>query len=144
MAQGSIDARRRPAKTTTTTAKDGIARRPMSMRSGRSSMAMTLDAWAGTPFRGSGYSEDPGDLEGRGLLQLVVAAVGRLLVGAPSDEGRSVAEARALEMIVGDLHDPLRAERLPGQVLAPVPARPCAGQALAGRLGVAPAGPLPP
>src|SRR3972149_3526784 len=98
MAQGSIDARRRPAKTKTTTAKDGIARRPMSMRSGRSSMAMTLDAWAQDAVarvRRSRFSEDPGDLEGGGFLQLVVAAVGRLLVRTPSGEGGGAAGAGA-------------------------------------------------
>ena len=56
-----------------------------------------------------------------------------------------MSEAVALEMIVGDLDDTLRTERLPGQVLARVPARGRAGQSLPGSLGgCRPLGPLRP
>ena len=44
-------------------------------------------------------------------------------------------EPIALEVVVGDLDDLLRAERLPGQVLAAVPAAGRTGQALARLLG---------
>ena len=89
-------------------------------------------------------SEDPRELERRRLLELVVAAVGRRLVRSPALEGRPVPEPVALEVVVGDLGDALGAERLPRQVLAPVPARGRAGQSLARRVGVAVAGPLGP
>ena len=59
---------------------------------------------------------------GRGGLQLVVAAVRGRLVRPPAAERRPVAEPVALEVVVGDLDDPLRPQRLPRQVLAPVPA----------------------
>ena len=85
----------------------------------------------------SARPEDPRDLEGRGLLELVVAAVGRRLVRAPALERRPVAEAITLEVVVGDLGDALGAERLPREVLAAVPARGRAGQPLAGGVGLA-------
>ena len=46
-------------------------------------------------------------------LQLVVAAGFGRAVGAPTEEGRRVSEAVALEVIVGDLDDALRPQRLP-------------------------------
>ncbi len=88
--------------------------------------------------------EDRLELERRGRLELVVAAGLRRLVRAPALERRRVAEAAALEVVVGDLDDALRAQRLPGQVLAAVPARRRARQTLAGGLGVTPASPLGP
>src|SRR4051794_40657177 len=71
--------------------------------------------------RGS-RAEDLLELERRGLLELVVPAVGRLLVEAPALEGRRVADPVALEMVVGNLCDALESQRLPRQVLASVPA----------------------
>ena len=88
--------------------------------------------------------EDPGQLERRGLLELVVAARLGRLVRAPALERRPVPEPVALEVVVGDLGDPLGAERLPRQVLAAVPARGRAGQPLAGRVGIAGRRPLGP
>ena len=89
--------------------------------------------------------EDLAELERRRLLELVVAAVGRLLVGAPALERRAVAEAVALEVVVGDLGDSFHAKRLPRQVLAPIPARRRAGQPLPGGLrGLGPLGPFAP
>ena len=77
------------------------------------------------PARPAGphVAEDLAQLVRRGLLELVVAAVGRRLVRAPALERRRVPEAVALEVVVGDLGDALGAERLPRQVLAAVPAR---------------------
>ena len=88
-----------------------------------------------------------GQQERRALLELVVAAVLRRLVRAPALERRAVPEPVALEVVVGDLHDAFRAQWLPRQVLAAVPARGGARQALAGGVGVAgrrPLGPLAP
>src|SRR6185295_19421403 len=75
--------------------------------------------------------EDPRELEGRGLLELIVAAVLGALVRTPALEVGAVAEAAALQVIVGDLADALDPERLPAQVLAPVPAAPGPGHPLA-------------
>src|SRR5690349_2251840 len=80
-------------------------------------------------------AEDLLELEGGGLLELVVAAIGRLLVGTPALERGPVAEPIALEVVARHLGDPLEAERLPRQVLAPVPARRRAGEPLTGFLG---------
>src|SRR4029079_14155914 len=94
---------------------------------------------------GDSGAEDLLELERRGLLELVVAAVGRLLVRSPSLEGGGVPEPIALEMVVGDLRDALDAQRLPRQGLATVPARRRPGQPLAGLLGrLGPLGPLAP
>ena len=71
----------------------------------------------------STLAEDPRQQERHGLLELVVAAGLGRLVRAPALERRPVPEPIALEVVVGDLRDPLRAERLPRQVLAAVPAR---------------------
>src|SRR4029079_18251225 len=99
---------------------------------------------AGKPVRRSG-AEYLLELERRGLLELVVAAVGRLLVRAPTLERGGVPEPIALEVVVGDLRDALDAQRLPRQVLAAVPARRRSGQPLAGLLGrLGPLGPLAP
>ena len=66
-------------------------------------------------------SEDFLELEWSCYLELVVAAVQRALVGAPAEEPRRVPEARSLHVVVGDLADAFRPERLPAQVLAAVP-----------------------
>src|SRR5262245_60508018 len=87
-------------------------------------------------------AEDLLELERRGLLELVVAAVLGTLVGSPALERGGVPEPIALEVVVGDLGNPLRSERLPGQVLAAVPARRRAGKALAGGVCGAPLRPL--
>jgi hypothetical protein len=56
-----------------------------------------------------------------------------------------VAEALALEMVVGDLADPFGAQRLPGEIAVAVPATRGAGHALAGGSGgFLPLGPLRP
>ena len=89
-------------------------------------------------------TEDAGQQERHGLLELVVAAGLRRLVRAPALERRAVAEAVALEVVVGDLGDAFRAQRLPRQVLAAVPARGGARQALAGGVGVAGRRPIRP
>src|SRR5689334_5385009 len=90
-------------------------------------------------------AEDLRQLERRGLLELVVAAVRRLLVRAPAQERGPVAEAITLEMVIGDLGHTLQAERLPRQVLAAVPAGRRPGEPLPGFLGcLRPLGPLRP
>ena len=58
---------------------------------------------------------------GTGDVELLVGARRRLAVGAPALEPRGVAEAVALQVLVGDLGDELDAQRLPAQVLARVP-----------------------
>src|SRR6476620_3250051 len=76
-------------------------------------------------------AEDPGDLEGDRRLELVVSARLRRLVRTPSLERRRMPETVALEVVVGHLHHALRAKWLPRQVLATVPPRRRAGEALA-------------
>src|SRR5690348_2646808 len=98
-----------------------------------------------TGIRPRSGAEDLAQLERRSDLELIVATVGRLLVGTPAPEVGRVTEAIALQVVVRDLADALDAERLPRQVLAAVPPRGCARHALpllaSGRL---PVGPLRP
>src|SRR5262249_54158660 len=68
-------------------------------------------------------------------LELIVATVLRPLVGTPPEELRSVPEARALHVIVGDLADALGPKRLPAQILAAIPPAGGAGQPLTGGTG---------
>src|SRR4051794_4849692 len=63
--------------------------------------------------RRSAGAENRGQLVRRSHLELVVPAVRRWLVGPPAPERRPVPEPVALEVIVGDLGDPLDPERLP-------------------------------
>ena len=67
-------------------------------------------------------AEDPLQLVGRRDLELVVAAVPRRLVGAPAQEGRGVAEAVALHVVVRDLAHALEAAAAPSSDPCPVPA----------------------
>ena len=80
-------------------------------------------------------SEDALQLVRRRLLELIVPAVGRLLVGAPALERRPVSEPISLQVIVRDLRNAFQPKWLPGQVLTPIPARRRARQPLPGRLG---------
>ena len=82
--------------------------------------------------------EDRRQLVRRDHLELGEGAVARPLVVAPAAKLRGVAEAAALHVVVGDLDDQLRTERLPGQVLALAPAARCAGPALSGRVAGCP------
>jgi hypothetical protein len=91
----------------------------------------------------SGPAEDLLELVRGGLGELVVAAVAGGLVGAPALELGGVAEPHALEVLEGDLADQADADRLPGQVLAAVPAAGRAGEALLADL-VLPLGPVAP
>ena len=61
-------------------------------------------------------------LERRGHLELVIAAIRGRLVGAPALEDGRVAEAVALQVVVLHFADPLGPHRLPAQVLAAAPA----------------------
>src|SRR5688572_11115580 len=74
--------------------------------------------------------EYPVQLVGRRDLELVVAAVPRLLVRPPPQEDGGVAEAVALQMVVLHLADALDAQGFPGEVLAGAPAALRAGHAL--------------
>src|SRR5262249_48551340 len=76
-------------------------------------------------------AEDRRQLVGRRHLELIVAAVLRGSVGPPAQERRRVPETTALQVIVLHLADALDAKRLPGQVLARVPAALRARHALA-------------
>ena len=67
-------------------------------------------------------AEDLLELVRRRDLELIVAAVARLLVGAPPRENRRVTEARPLQVVVLDLAHALDAQRLPRQILAGAPA----------------------
>src|SRR6476660_9262679 len=86
-------------------------------------------------------AKDLGELGRRGDVELVVAAVGRLLVGAPAQKARRVTEAIALEVIVFHFADALDAQRFPGEILARAPAAVAAGHAHG---AVHHLGPMPP
>jgi len=58
-------------------------------------------------------TEKIGEKGGRSLLQLVIAAVGRRAIWAPSTERGGMPETVALEVIEGDLAHELGANRLP-------------------------------
>ena len=74
-------------------------------------------------------AEDLLELVRRRDLELIVAAVGRRLVGPPAQEHRRVAEAVALHVVVLHLAHALDAQRLPRQILAGAPAALAAGHA---------------
>src|SRR5678816_113853 len=69
----------------------------------------------------SAAPEDVLELVRGRLVELVVAALARRLVGAPALELGGVTEPRALEVLECDLADQTDADRLPGQVLAAIP-----------------------
>src|SRR3990172_7986335 len=77
---------------------------------------------AGRAPAGSGTSrpgrEDLVELVGACDLELAVAAVARSLVRPPAQEGRGVAKAVALQMIVLDLAHTLDTQRFPREILA--------------------------
>src|SRR5438105_2370256 len=96
---------------------------------------------------GSRAPEDPRELVRGRFLELIVAAVAGLFVGPPALERRRVPEPVALEVIVRNLCHAFEPQRLPGQVLAPVPTRGRAGEPLPGGIRGAegrPVGPLLP
>src|SRR5204862_4261045 len=84
-----------------------------------------------TPALAAAAREKLGQLGGRALFQLVVAAVRRLLVGPPADEVRRMAGATALQMVVGHFADALDPQPARREVPAAVPARTRARPALA-------------
>src|SRR2546425_12733556 len=69
----------------------------------------------------SGDAEDLLELGGRGLLELIVAALGGRLVRAPTQERRGGAGAGAPQGVVGGLADAPDAQRPPGEGPAPGP-----------------------
>src|SRR5207253_11423579 len=106
----------------------------------REPVARTAQAPAssGTPRPGG---EDLAELVGARDLELVVATGSGPLVRPPAQEGRRVAEAVALQVVVFHLAHPLDAQRLPREVLAGAPATLRAGHAAAPRVGLRPCSP---
>src|SRR5688572_21763821 len=86
-------------------------------------------AWRARAAPSGRGAEEVREQRGRRLLELIVAAVGGRSVRAPAHEGGGVAESVVLEVVEGDLADELGPHRLPGEILAAVPARLRAGQA---------------
>src|SRR2546427_12880088 len=68
----------------------------------------------------------------RNDLELVVGAVARFLVRAPSSELRGVTEPAALHVVVGYFDHQLGTQRFPGQILALAPAALGAGHTTSG------------
>ena len=105
----------------------------------RAELAADPDA-ARTDYPDDG-PEDLVQLHRHRRVELVVRARRRVAVGAPAHEGRGVAEAVLLQVVVGDLARPPRPARgsqvmsLPAFQRLPPPGRP------AGRLGIGPARP---
>src|SRR5919106_75075 len=81
----------------------------------------------------SDAAKDRRQLVRRDHLELRERALVRALVGAPPAKLRRMAEARPLHVIVRDLHDELRTQRLPGQVFPLTPPTDHAGTTM--RLG---------
>src|SRR5262249_39494532 len=81
-------------------------------------------------------------LQGEGArdLELIVAAIGGILVGPPAQEGGAVAEAVAFHVVVLHFTHPLDPQRLPRQVLPLAPAALASGHP-AGGLRLGPAAP---
>src|SRR5437660_7620501 len=77
-------------------------------------------------------SEDRRQLMRRNDLELVVGAVARFLVRAPSSELRGVTEPAALHVVVGYFDHQLGTQRFPGQILALAPAALGAGHTTSG------------
>src|ERR1700681_4817431 len=73
-----------------------------------------------TAVVGSG-GEDLRELLRRNNLELIEGAVARTLVVAPPAKLRGVPEATPLHVVVRDLDDELRAQRLPRQILTRAP-----------------------
>src|ERR1700754_2975754 len=71
----------------------------------------------------------------RDNLELLVGAVFRGFVGAPTSEVREMTETRALHVFIRDFNDELGTKRLPREVLALAPSALAAGHALVHRVG---------
>src|SRR6185312_16131339 len=100
---------------------------PSSFADGRPDVRGVQEGRSGGLCSGDGALEDAFQLERRHHLELVVAAGLGRLVDAPAHEGRGVAEAIALQVVVADFADALGPQRLPRQVLACAPAARGAG-----------------
>src|ERR1051325_4446105 len=68
----------------------------------------------------------------RDHFELIVGAIPRLLIGAPSAKLRCVTKSVALHMIIRNFDDQLRTQRLPGQILTRAPAALAPGHAKIG------------
>src|SRR5207247_9611907 len=78
-------------------------------------------------------------------LELIVATVLGRLIGAPAHKLSAVPKPVSLHVVVPHFTDPLGPQRLPAQVLPPIPAAGGARQTLMIRIGcVLPVGPRPP
>src|SRR4029079_2856615 len=69
---------------------------------------------------------------GRDHFELIVGAVLRFLVGAPSAKLRGMTESVALHMIIRNFDHQLRTQRLPGQTFTRAPAALAARHAIIG------------
>ena len=72
-------------------------------------------------------SKDGGELLRWNNLELVVRAVARFLIGAPSSKLCRMPKAVTLHMVVRNFDNELGAQRLPGKILTLAPATLCAG-----------------
>src|SRR5881628_527426 len=95
--------------------------------------AAETPAPSGTPRPGR---EDLVELVGTRDLELVVTTGRGSLVRPPAQEGRAVAEAVALQVVVFHLAHALDAQRLPGEILAGAPATLATGHTGAARIGL--------
>ena len=109
------------------------------LKVGRRSSSTPMDS---NTRMGSGLGDELAERDGRGDVELVVAAARRLAVGTPADERHAVAEPPLLQLPERHLGHPLDADRHPGQVLAGVP--PARRPRLACLVGVLPLGPVAP
>src|SRR5580704_4900675 len=90
-------------------------------------------------------AENAVQLVGGGDFQLIVAAVLRALVWTPAQELRGMSEPSPLHVVVRDLTDALRPERLPAQIFPAVPPAGRTGHPLSLRAGFLLChGPIPP
>src|SRR5262249_2232174 len=90
-------------------------------------------------------AENAVQLGGGRDFQLIVAAVLRALVWTPAQELRGMSEPSPLHVVVRDLTDALRPERLPAQIFPAVPPAGRTGQPLSLRAGFLLChGPIPP
>src|SRR4051812_14989579 len=78
--------------------------------------------WQSQPSAAGSAAQHLGEVVADRDVELVVRAGAGLTVGAPPHELAGVPQPAALQLVVLDLHDQLRAQRHPGQVLAGVPA----------------------
>src|ERR1700682_4862430 len=99
-------------------------------RNARCVNGMTEKIW-----RSTAGSEDRGELLRRHYFQLMEGAVTWALVGTPAAKLCGVSKAVALHMVVGNLDDELRTQRLPRQIFPRAPTTLRTGAAMRLRIG---------